>query len=37
MAVMAVESLVAALGGERPAHLLNVDAWPEKVVSVGEP
>jgi lactate dehydrogenase-like 2-hydroxyacid dehydrogenase len=36
MALMAAENVLAALRGERPPHLVNVDAWQEKVVSVGE-
>jgi lactate dehydrogenase-like 2-hydroxyacid dehydrogenase len=36
MALMAVEGLVAALQGERPPYLVNAEAWPEKVVQIGE-
>jgi glyoxylate reductase len=36
MALMAAESLLAALRGDRPAHLVNPQVWREKVISVGQ-
>lgn len=36
MGLMVAEDALAALRGERPRHLVNPDAWPEKVVSIGQ-
>ncbi|HEX5691552.1 MAG TPA: D-glycerate dehydrogenase [Roseiflexaceae bacterium] len=35
MALLAAENLLEALRGERPRHLVNVEAWQERMISVG--
>jgi glyoxylate reductase len=36
MALIAAENLLAGLRGERPQYLVNPEAWPDRVISVGE-